>query len=302
MPRILFLASHSAPARNDNHLRLPRAFAALGWQTVAADHDDLRWDHGRMLVGTGDIGGYDLIWLLGFGRRESYYDRMQLLRRLDQRRFVNAVDAYTYLHGKLPMAPVLAEHLPESYAAATAEFLFERLDNRTPWILKPSGASFGRDVSLLRNDAEGRQAIQRLIERDGFAVLQRYVPAVEQGEVRCILAGGEVVACYKRLPSPTDMRTNLATGGKPVRHALSGAERLLAEKIARWLVGTGVGFAAADIAFPYLIEINIANPGGLATLETLTGADPAPRVAKAIARRVGDGKAAAVERRQTPVG
>ena len=284
MPRILFLVNASVPAANDNHLRLPRAFTALGWEALCADHDEVRWDGTLVRVGTEDAGGFDLIWLLGFGRRESYYDRMQLLRQLDQRRFVNPVDAYTYLHGKLPAAGYLAGHLPESYAAASAAYLLQRLDDRTPWVLKPSGASFGRDVALIRNDAKGAEAVRNLIRRDGFAVLQRYVPAIERGEVRCLLAGGEIAGCYKRLPAAADIRTNLAAGGKAEPHALTEPERKLADAITRQLADSRVGFAAADLAWPYLIEINIANPGGLATLELLTATDPAPRVAAAIAR------------------
>ena len=283
MPCILFLACLSSPSPNDNHRRLPKAFAGLGWQTVVADHDEIRWD-GRGVRAAGHAAsGFDLIWLLGFGSRQSYYDRMQLLRQLDQRRFVNPVDAYTYLHGKLPAADELAEHLPETCAAAAPDHLLERLDDRTPWVLKPSGASFGRDVALIRNDPQGRQAIRRLIERDGFAVLQRYVPAIEQGEIRCLLAGGNIVGCYKRRPA-ADIRANLAAGARAERHTLGEAERALAQKTGRWLAKSGVGFAAVDIAWPYLIEVNIANPGGLATLETLDGADPSPAAAAAVAQ------------------
>ncbi len=343
MPSILFLVNGATPARNDNHLRLPRAFAALGWQTVTADHADVRWDGGHVYAGredlarishqlpavaadalalrgrapsgrfdilssmpasssgprdragrrldalatkVGEISGlarFDLIWLLGFGRRRSYFDRMQLLRRLDQRRFVNPVDAYTYLHGKLPPVDSLARHMPETHAAASADHLLECLDNLTDWVLKPSGASFGRDVALIRDDRNGRAAIRKLVERDGFAVLQRYVPAIEQGEVRCLIAGGEIVGCYRRLPAAADIRTNLARGGKPECHELTKSELRLAKEIARRLADTGIGFAAVDLAEPYLIEINIANPGGLQTLESLTGFDPAPRTVEAIA-------------------
>ena len=284
MPRILFLANESAPAGNDNHLRLPRAFAALGWDTASTDHDAVRWDGRRVRVAKDSAEAFDLIWLLGFGRRVSYYDRTQLLRRLDQRRFVNPVDAYTYLHGKLPPAESLAEHLPESHAAASAHYLLQCLDDRTAWVLKPSGASFGRDVALIRNDRGGRDAVRHLIERDGFAVLQRYVPAIEHGEVRCLLAGGAIIGCYRRLPAPADIRANLAAGGTAERHDLTESETMLAGKIARWLANSGIGFAAADLAWPYLIEINVANPGGLATLESLTGTDPAPRAVAAITR------------------
>ena len=284
MPSILFLINNAAAAHNDNHLRLPPAFADAGWRAVSADHDELRWNGRSVQAGDLDAAAFDLIWMLGFGNRVSYYDRMQLLRRLDQRRFVNPVDAYTYLHGKLPLDESLAGLLPESHAAASAGYLLERLDNHTPWVLKPSGASFGRDVALVRDNPEGHRAVRRLIERDGFAVLQRYVAAVEQGEVRCLLAGGELVGCYRRRRPPGDIRSNLAAGGRPERHVLSDPERELAQQVAGRLAAAGVGFAAADFAGPYLIETNVANPGGLATLEALTGTDLAPRVAAGIVR------------------
>ena len=297
----------------------------MGWEVTTADHDEVRWDGRRVRVGAQEAERFDLIWLLGFGRRQSYFDRMQLLRQLDQRRFVNAVDAYTYLHGKLPPLPrspvrdhfptqnhgrdmavgeksespskenpglsnhpdrmeSLANHLPETHAAASARYLLECLDDATPWVLKPSGASFGRDVQLIHANPAGRQAIRALIERDGFAVLQRYVAAVERGEVRCLLAAGEIVGCYRRVPTAGDFRANLATGATAEPYAPSGTERELMGKIGRWLLSAGVGFAATDIAWPYLIEINVANPGGLATLENLTGTDPAPAAAEWLTR------------------
>ncbi len=325
MPSILFLASESATAGNDNHLRLPRAFAALGWETATHDHNEVRWDGQRVRVGAEDAERFDLIWPQGFGHRQSYYDRMQLLRQLDQRRFVNTVDSYTYLHGKLPPFPgraavrpvparaghkpvmwardsqatgsngmypqdespptdeSLVEHLPETHAAASAHYLLECLDDATPWVLKPSGASFGRDVRLIHADPTGRRAIRKLIERDGFAILQRYVAAVKRGEIRCLLAGGKIVGCYRRVPAANDFRANLATGGTAQHYIPSDPDRDLMGKIGRWLLGAGVGFASADIAWPYLIEINVANPGGLATLEHLSGTDPTPKAAELIA-------------------
>ena len=323
MPSILFLVGESTTAANDNHLRLPRAFADIGWETVVADHDQVRFDGRQVRAGSEEAGRFHLIWPLGFGRRQSFYDRMQLLRQLNQGRFVNAVDAYTYLHGKLPpVAPssqprvlpgdenagglpidgssalhprgnqnlddhrpphrALADHYPETHAAASAQHLLNCLDDATPWVLKPSGASFGRDVQLIRADSVGRRAIRKLVERDGFAVLQRYVASIECGETRCLLARGELVGCYRRVPAAGDFRANLAAGASVEAHDPSPRERELIGKIGQWLLTAGVGFAAADIAWPYLIEINVANPGGLATLESLSGADPTPRAVELI--------------------
>ena len=283
MPSILFLVNGNTPAHNDNHLRLPRAFAGLGWRTVTANHEDVCCDGRRVFAGRQDAAGFDLIWPLGFGRRESFYDRMQLLRRLDQRRFVNPVDAYTYLHGKLPAADSLAGHLPETHAAASRITCWIVLTINRPGCSSPAARVSGGMSPWFRDDPKGQRAIRRLVERDGFAILQRYVSDIENGEVRCLLAGGEVVGCYRRLPPQGDIRANLATGGRAEPRSLSEAERALADKVGAWLASSRTGFAAADFAGSYLIEINVANPGGLSTLHSLTGIDPAPRVAEAIA-------------------
>ena len=276
-PKVLFLIG-AGPHRNDNHRRLPKAFAGEGWRVEVADHGELHLDRGVVKAGDTDLGECNLIWPLGFGERRSFLDRAQLLRRLDQRRFVNAVDAYTYLHGKL----AFLEHLPETHAGSDAELLIKRLDDRSDWIVKPSGASFGQGVAKIRNDADGNAAIRRTLREQGFAILQRYVESAAEGETRCLVAAGEIIGCYRRRPGTGDHRANLATGAAAAPHTLSAEERVLAQTIATQLRDAGVGFAAVDIAHPHLIETNVANPGGLATIETLSGEDLAPNAVRAI--------------------
>ena len=243
-----------------------------------ADHASLHLNQGVVRAADTDLDQCDLIWLLGFGEQRSFLDRMQLLRRIDQERFVNVVDAYTYLHGKL----ALLEHLPETHAGSDAERLISRLDDRSDWIVKPSGTSFGQGVAKVRNDAEGREAIRRRLREHGFAILQRYVESAAEQEIRCLVAGGEVIGCYRRLPKAGEHRANLANGATAAPHALSAGERALAQTVAAQLNAAGIGFAALDIAHPYLIETNIANPGGLATLKALGGEDLAPRAVQAV--------------------
>ena len=280
MPKILFLIGEG-PHRNDNHLRLPKAFAAGGWQVTVADHGSLHLDLGVVKAADTDLSQCDLIWLLGFGERRSFLDRAQLLRRIDQGRFVNPIDAYTYLHGKL----AFLELLPETHAGSDAELLIKRLDDRSDWIVKPSGASFGQGVARIRNDADGHAAIRRTIREQGFAILQRFIESAAEGETRCLVAGGEVIGCYRRQPKTGEHRANLATGATAAPHTLTTEERTLAQTIAKQLSDAGFGFAALDIAHPYLIETNIANPGGLGTIEALSGNDLAPQVAQAILAR-----------------
>ena len=283
-PKILFLIG-AGPHRNDNHRRLPKAFADEGWRVAVVDHAALQLDRGVVKAADTDLGECDLIWPLGFGERRSFFDRAQLLRRIEQARFVNVVDAYTYLHGKL----AFLEHLPETHAGSEAARLIERLDDRSDWIVKPSGASFGQGVAKISNNADGHAAIRRTLNAQGFAIVQRHVESAAEGETRCLVAAGAVIGCYRRLPGTGDHRANLATGATAAPHSLSAEERALARTIATQLRDAGVGFAAVDIAHPYLIETNVANPGGLATIETLSGEDLAPDAVRAIIQWRRDG-------------
>lgn len=277
MANVLFLIGDAGIAQNDNHVRLPAAFRKLGHEVTTVDHTSVSLHGNELLIGECSADRYELLWLLGFGPRESFLDRMQLLKRIDQRRFVNPVDAYTYLHSKLNFT----EYMPETHAAGSLEPLIQQLDDATRWVVKPSATSFGRDVAIIGNDDRGRERIRRVIEKYGFAVVQRYVDSVDHGEVRFLVAAGKPIGCYKRLPAP-DHRANLAAGGRPVVHTATPREAELANTIGSKLLECGIRFAAVDIAGPYLIEVNVVNPGGLATLQKLTGDDLVPLTVRTI--------------------
>lgn len=278
MASVLFLLGDVGIAQNDNHVRLPAAFASQGHEVTSVDHSDVCLHGGELLIGERGADQYDLVWLLGFGPRASFLDRMQLLRRVDQSRFVNPIDAYVYLHSKLHFT----EYMPETHAAGSAEMLVQQLDNTSRWVVKPSAASFGRDVTLIIDDDDGRERIREVIAHHGFAVLQRYAESIERGEVRFMVAAGKPIGCYKRLPA--DHRANLAMGARPIAHTATANEAELANTIGTKLLELGIRYAAVDIADPYLIEVNVVNPGGLGTLEELTGNDLAPVAVRAIVR------------------
>ncbi|MEZ5559616.1 MAG: hypothetical protein R3E86_13865 [Pseudomonadales bacterium] len=279
MPEIVFLLGDVTLARNDNHQRLPAAFAEAGWSVTSSSHEQLRLSAGTVCIGTRAAQSYDLVWPLGFGRMRTFFDRMQLLHRLDQRRLVVPADAFIYLHAKYAWC----ELMPETHASSDYEVLRAVLDRGGDWVAKPTAGSYGRDVERIRADDRGETVLRRLTGGDEpcYCILQRYVPEIERGEKRVLVAGGQLIGSYLRLPG-ADFRTNLAIGGEPRPTRLSAAERELAERVAAELAALRIGFAAVDMAYPYLMEVNLANPGGLATLESLYGVDPTPRAVAAI--------------------
>lgn len=277
MPEIVFLLGDVALARHDNHQRLPRAFERAGWRVATQPQEAVRLEPGGVRFGHAHPEAYQLIWLIGMGRALTFLDRMQLLRLLPQERFVVNVDALVYRHAKYPWT----RHMPETYASSDPAFLRARVASGGEWVAKPAAGSYGRDVVYLSPEQAGRGTLQRLTAGGAYCLLQRFVPDIARGEKRTLVAGGRIIGSYLRVPG--DLHANLAAGGTPHPTTLTPDEQTLVAAVAEELVCHGIGFAAVDTVFPYLMEVNLANPGGLATLESLYGRDFTGEVVSAVA-------------------
>jgi glutathione synthase len=290
MPSICFLTSTKGAPRNDNHRRLPDAWAAAGWCVTRADHDDVRMTATGVCVAPDDspLDRYDLIWPIGLGTRDSFLDRMQLLLTLDAQRFVVSPTALLMHHAKYSLAlGPLAQHHPQTYASRDPQWLRGIIAGGGEWIVKPPAASYGRDVYRVNaNDPNVGVILDALTGHDGsrYCLLQRYISEIERGETRVLLAEGQLIGAYLRRPG-ADHRVNLTLDGRAETVALSRDESALAIAVARQLLEHGVHFVAVDLAYPWIVEFNLANPGGLETIERLTGENLAPRIVAAITQR-----------------
>lgn len=293
--RIAFLVPGPLAARpaNDNHQRLPAAFAAAGWQVARLDRDSLAVEAGRLTAvplrpdpdaGTRtELDSFDRYFVLGFGPAATFLDRMQMLASLPAGRFVNTPTALVFQHGKISLALACPDvPQPQSHLSNDPQALAARVSSGGEWIAKPPAGSFGRDVFRLRAGDSNVAAILSHLTRDGrYALLQEYVAAAESQEVRALVAGGEVLGAYRKLPA--DHRGNLQAGASAVPAPLSSAANGTLGLLAPRLEKLGVRFAAVDVAGDQVLEINIANPGWLQTYETIAGENLAPKVVEALA-------------------
>ena len=292
MPRVAFLAAADPLAgsgRNDNELRLPRAFAEAGWTVRRFARETIRAANRQLFATTlagdeADLADHDLYFPLGFGTQATFLDRMQLLRALDQRRFVNTVDAFVYQHGKISLLLCCPEvPQPESYLDNDPEALAGIVRRGGDWVAKPAAGSFGRDVFRVhRGDVNMRTILEHLTRDGRYALLQEYLPAVQHGEKRILVAAGTIIGAYRK--RPVDHRGNLAAAASAEPTTLVEAERVTLRKLSDALDGLGARFAAVDLAGDRVLEINVANPGWLGTYESVTGKDLAPMVVAALAR------------------
>ncbi len=263
MPHALFLTdTHPPAAPTDNRARLPAAFAAHGWQVTVADHSDLHLRDQVLCAGDLPLSSVHLVWPVGFGPRATFLDRWQLLAHSGAR-LINPAPAALLLHGKL----MWHDLTPETHASANPAVLAAAAKDGGPWVLKPASGSHGRGVRLVEDIA----GIAAAMSQDpGMWLLQRYSNAYAAGEHRTLLAGGQTLGCYRRTPHGA-LQANLAQGGIASAAAITADEQALIDEVARRLADYGVGYASIDTAGTELVEVNVANPGGLATLAAVYG-------------------------------
>ncbi|SFQ31546.1 glutathione synthase [Bradyrhizobium sp. Ghvi] len=251
----------------------------------------------------GDRGTYffdecQLIWVLNHPQERVARDIWQLLWLASQHTaFVNSVEGLIFLNPKHALGHIVPkENRAPSYISNDFSFLWEcyrqRSDQR--WVAKPPNSTCGQNVFLLPPDGTNVRAILQCLTGNAvvqdiygdlggfqaeYAVLQRFIPEVARGEKRVIVVCGKAVAWHGRQANAEDHRSNIVLGGKLISVDLDSAEIELAELIGRKLMTYGVNFVGIDLAYPYVIEVNLVNPGGLYDAQLVTGVDPSDRVA-----------------------
>jgi glutathione synthase len=109
-------------------------------------------------------------------------------------------------------------------------------------------------------------------------VIQKYLPAVTQGDKRIILVDGEPLGAVNRMPVGDDIRSNMVRGGSAHETELTPREREICARIAPELKRRGLVFVGIDVIGGYLTEINVTSPTGLRIIQHLSGANLAAAI------------------------
>jgi len=118
-------------------------------------------------------------------------------------------------------------------------------------------------------------------------VVQKYLPAVKQGDKRIILVDGEFAGAVNRVPQADDVRSNMIRGGAAEATDLTAREREICERLGPALRQRGLLFAGLDVIGDYLTEINVTSPTGIRAIKRLGGPDIAVAIWDCIARTCG---------------
>ncbi len=146
------------------------------------------------------------------------------------------------------------------------------LDEHNDIILKPLWGMGGAMIFRLRqNDPNIGVAIETLTEYGTrFAMAQRFIPEIRDGDKRILLIDGEPIPyALARVPMKGETRGNLAAGGKGVGVALTERDRWICQQVGPTLKEKGLLFVGLDVIGDYLTEINVTSPTCIRELDTL---------------------------------
>jgi glutathione synthase len=104
-------------------------------------------------------------------------------------------------------------------------------------------------------------------------VVQKFLPAVKEGDKRIILVDGEFGGAVNRVPAPDDLRSNMVRGGVPKATDLTAREREICTRIGPALRERGLLFVGIDVIDGFLTEINVTSPTGIRAIKNLGGPD-----------------------------
>jgi glutathione synthase len=106
-------------------------------------------------------------------------------------------------------------------------------------------------------------------------VVQKFLPAVKDGDKRIILVDGEFAGAVNRVPAPDDLRSNMVRGGVPKATDLTEREREICARLGPALRQRGLLFVGIDVIGGFLTEINVTSPTGIRAIKNLGGPDVA---------------------------
>jgi glutathione synthase len=145
-------------------------------------------------------------------------------------------------------------------------------------ILKPLDGMGGMGLFRVGPDGLNLGSIVETLNKGGAetVMVQRYLTEIVKGDKRILVIGGEVVPfALARIPQGSEIRGNLAVGGKGVAQPLSARDREIAEAIGPVLAARGLLLVGLDVIGDSLTEINVTSPTGFQEITTQSGFDVA---------------------------
>ena len=145
-------------------------------------------------------------------------------------------------------------------------------------ILKPLDGMGGMGIFRVGPDGLNLGSITETLNRGGAQSLmvQKFLPEIADGDKRVLIIGGKPVPyCLARIPQGSEVRGNLAAGGKGVARPLNARDLEIAHALGPVLQSRGLLLAGVDVIGDCVTEINVTSPTCFQEIQQQTGCDVA---------------------------
>jgi glutathione synthase len=159
-------------------------------------------------------------------------------------------------------------------------------------ILKPLDGMGGMGIFRVGPDGLNLGSIIETLNRNGAVTVmaQKYLTDIVKGDKRIVVIGGEPVPyCLARIPQGSEIRGNLAAGGKGVAQKLSARDEEIARGVGAALAPRGLLMMGIDVIGDCLTEINVTSPTGFQEITQQTGFDVPKAFVDALERSLASG-------------
>ena len=143
-------------------------------------------------------------------------------------------------------------------------------------ILKPLDGMGGAGIFRIGADGMNLGSVIETLNQGGATsvMVQKYLPEIAAGDKRVLIIDGEPVPyCLARIPQGSEVRGNLAAGGKGVAQPLTPEDRETARTIGAALSARGLLLIGLDIIGTRVTEINVTSPTCFQEIHDQTGCD-----------------------------
>jgi glutathione synthase len=171
-----------------------------------------------------------------------------------------------------------AQFAPPTLVTRSAEAIRMFHAQHRDVILKPLDGMGGKGIFRVRDDGLNLGAIVETLNQEGATsvMVQAFLPAIEQGDKRVLVVGGKPVPyCLARIPQGSEVRGNLAAGGKGVAQPLSASDLHIAQALGPTLMARGLLLVGLDVIGDKLTEVNVTSPTCFQEIADQTGCDVA---------------------------
>ncbi len=192
-------------------------------------------------------------------------------------RIVNNPASIRSWNEKLSVAK-FPQFAPEFLVTANNHLIREFLATHKDIVVKPLDGMGGSGIFRLTESDPNIGVILETATQFGTQTImvQRYLPAILQGDKRIIVINGEPLAySLARIPKAGETRGNLAAGGTGVAQKLSPRDLEIAITVGKTLKQEGLFLVGLDVIGDYLTEINVTSPTGMVEIAAQTACKPA---------------------------